>query len=96
VTGPAQPAESFKVKTPNGEVPILAAPTRARYLRERAKDLENCEYFVPVHWLQTVDVANAVYEVGLFGNQNSVCKPTTPKWRSTLERLKIRFPDFDK
>lgn len=27
-------------------------------------------------------------EVGLFGNQNTVCKPTTPKWSHTVERLK--------
>jgi hypothetical protein len=26
--------------------------------------------------------------VGLFGNQNTVCKPTTPKWTHTVERLK--------
>jgi hypothetical protein len=33
----------------------------------------------------------AVREVGMFGNQNTVCKPTTPKWRSTVERLKQHF-----
>jgi hypothetical protein len=54
-----QPAELYKFKTPKGEVPILDAPTRAHYLRERIKDLEKCEYFVPVQWLQTVDVVNA-------------------------------------
>jgi len=26
-----------------------------------------------------------------FGNQNTVCKPTTPKWRTTVERLKERW-----
>ena len=31
------------------------------------------------------------YEVGLFGNQNTVCQPTTPKWRHTVERLKQVF-----
>jgi len=32
-----------------------------------------------------------VNEVGLFGNQNTVCQPTTPKWRHTVERLKTYF-----
>ena len=39
-------------------------------------------------WLQTVPLDQAVQEIGLFGNQNTVCKPTTPKWRQTVERLK--------
>lgn len=29
----------------------------------------------------------AFSEVGLFGNQNTVCKPTTPKWSHTVSRL---------
>ncbi len=30
------------------------------------------------------------------GNQNTICKPTTPTWRSTVERIKERFPGVDK
>jgi hypothetical protein len=51
---------------------------------------------VPVQWLQTVPLEEAVQEIGLFGNQNTVCKPPAPKWRSTVERLKEKFPDFNK
>ena len=58
-------------------------------------DLEKCEYFVPMGWAQTVDLKDAFQEIGLFGNQNTVCRPTTPKWRATVERLKTTFPDFD-
>lgn len=47
--------------------------------------------FVPVQWEKTVPLERAVQEIGFFGNQNTVCKPTTPKWRSTVERLKERF-----
>ena len=50
---------------------------------------------MPVEWLQIVPLDQAVQEVGLFGNQNTVCKPTTPKWRHTIDRLKLRFPKFD-
>lgn len=34
---------------------------------------------VPVEWIQTVPLEQAIQEVGMFGNQNTVCKPTTPK-----------------
>jgi hypothetical protein len=58
--------------------------------------MERCEYFVPIRFLQTVPLERGVREIGLFGNQNTVCKPTTPKWRSTVDRLKEKFPAFDR
>ncbi len=96
VTGRAQPAGDFRVVTAEGEKPILDIAKGGTYHREFVNDPERCEYFVPVQWLQTVSLENPFQEIGLFGNQNTVCKPTTPKWRSTVERLKERFPDFDK
>lgn len=96
VTGRAQPAKSFQVGEPGTERPVLEAATRGTYHRDFADDPDRCEYFVPVHWLQTVPLESAVREIGLFGNQNTVCQPTTPKWRSTVDRLKQRFPDYDR
>lgn len=29
-------------------------------------------------------------------SESTVCKPTTPKWRATVERLKERFPGHAK
>ena len=49
---------------------------------------ESAEYLVPVRWLYTEERSQAFSEVGLFDNQNTVCKPTTPKWSHTVERLK--------
>lgn len=49
---------------------------------------DNAEYFVSVDWLHTVPENEAVSEVGLFGNQNTVAKPKTPKWEHTVARLK--------
>jgi hypothetical protein len=92
----SQPAATFKVGTPVGNVPVLEVAKGGSYHREFVDDPERCEYFVSVNWLQTVPIEDAVQEIGLFGNQNTVCKPTTPKWRSTVERLKEKFPDFDK
>lgn len=74
---------------------MLEVATRGTYHRELIDDPEKCEYFVPIRWAQTVALEEAVQEIGMFGNQNSVCKPTTPKWRWTVERLKRRFPNFD-
>ena len=96
VTGRAQPAATFKVTTPAGEVPVLEVALGGNYNREFLSDPERCEYFVPVRWLQTVRLEKAVQEIGMFGNQNTVCKPTTPKWRSTVEWLKEKFPGYDK
>lgn len=92
VTGRPLPATEFTVQTPEGERPVFEVLTDATYHREFADDPERMEYFVPVRWLYTVPIEQAVNEIGLFGNQNTVCKPTTPKWRSTVERLKERWP----
>lgn len=95
VTGRAQPASTFMVATRAGDVPVLDIAKRGNYHRQFLDDPERCEYFVPVRWLQTVPLKKAVHEIGLFGNQNTICKPTTPKWRFTVDRLKEKFPDFD-
>ena len=96
VIGHAQPAAEFMVKTPFGEKPVLEVAKRGTYHLEFLGDPERSEYFVHIHWLQTVPLNAAVQEIGLFGNQNTVCRPTTPKWRQTIERLKQRFTEFDK
>lgn len=64
---------------------------KGEYHRQFADDPEKCEYFVPVEWNHVVTEAQAVQEVGLFGNQNTACRPVTPKWRSTVDRLKEKF-----
>jgi hypothetical protein len=86
VTGPRVSAKEFEI---DGR-PALEV-LQAGYHREFVDDPERAEYFVPVDWLHTVEENAAVQEVGMFGNQNTVCKPVTPKWRSTVEQLKARF-----
>ena len=95
VTGRAQPAATFKVATSAGESSVLEVVEGGSYHRKFLADPERCEYFVPMQWLHTVPLDKAVRETGFFGNRNTVCKPTTPKWRSTVERLKESFPNFD-
>ena len=93
VSGKRVAARDFRIETPEGERAALDVLTERSYFREVADDPERSEYFVPMTWLHTVDLEQAVNEIGLFGNQNTVCKPTTPKWRLTVERLKERWPD---
>ena len=95
VTEPVQTANDFKVTTPAGERPCLDILKSAEHLRKTANDPEKAEHFVRVQWLDTVADDKAFNEVGLFGNQNTVCQPTTPKWRHTVERLKQQFPKWD-
>jgi hypothetical protein len=90
-----QPVNDFKVETPDGERPCLDVLQHASLYRQHANDPEKAEYFVSVAWLDTVPTKKAVNEVGLFGNQNSVCQPSTPKWRHTVERLKTHFAKWN-
>ncbi len=86
-----QPASSFKVLTDQGEALALDVLTHGAVYRGQADDEERAEQFVRVKWLSAVPASQAFNEVGLFGNQNTVCQPTTPKWRHTVERLKAVF-----
>lgn len=54
-------------------------------------DPDELEYIVPVRWYDTRSVHEAVWETGMFANQNSACKLRN---RFTLERLHAAF-DFD-
>lgn len=90
-----QAVNDFKVETPEGERPCLDVLQHAGLYRQHANDPEKAEYFVKVNWLDTVPIRKAVNEVGLFGNQNTVCQPSTPKWRHTVERLKTHLPKWN-
>lgn len=86
VTGPRVELKDFEIEgKPATEV--LAGV----YHRHFIDDPERTEYFVPVAWDHVVEEGEAVQEVGMFGNQNTVCKPVTPKWRTTVEKLKAAF-----
>lgn len=89
-----QPASAFTLMTEQGERLAMDVVSHGPKYRASAEDNDIAEYFVKVRWLQTVPESQAFNEVGLFGNQNSVCQPTTPKWRHTVERLKAAFPKW--
>ncbi|MGH7461463.1 MAG: endonuclease NucS domain-containing protein [Longimicrobiales bacterium] len=84
VIAPRQSASEFRI----GEQPALDVLKGGHYHRQFVDDPARCEYLVPVKWLKSVPLKQAFNEIGLFGNQNTVCKPKTPKWRTTVERLR--------
>ena len=92
VTGPRQSAMEFQI----GDGDALSVLEDGHYHRQYIEDANRMEYFVPIRWLDHVPIEKAVNEVGLFGNQNTVCRPRAAKWRSTVERLKTAFPKWDK
>jgi len=95
VTAGVQPASEFTVSTETGDRLAMDVVKHGEQYRATAGDPDLTEYFVRVKWLDALDAGKAFNEVGLFGNQNTVCQPTTPKWRHTVERLKGAFPNWD-
>lgn len=90
-----QPASTFKVMTETGEQLAMDVVQHGGKYKATANDPEKTEQFVRVKWLDAVDANKAFSEVGLFGNQNTVCQPTTPKWRHSVERLKTVFTKWN-
>lgn len=88
--------KEFTVQMPSGERPALEVLRQGEGYKKNADNPDKAEYFVRVEWLDTVPESKAVNEVGLFGNQNTVCQPSTPKWRHTVERLKTYFKKYGK
>jgi len=92
VTETAVPVDEFMVADKSGQkVPLESLPLKARNMGKAADNKEEAEYLVRVQWIKTVPLEQAIKEKGFFGNQNTVARPTTPKWNHTVERLKKRF-----
>jgi len=83
-----QKLDDFEVVIDGEKKSFIDAPKEADYLVNQVDDDDKAEYFVPVEWVKAVPIAQAVSEIGFFGNQNTVCQPTTPKWIHNVERLK--------
>jgi hypothetical protein len=91
VKGPCKKLNEFEVETETGMRPYIDVSKVKDELIERGRSPENAEVFVPINWIHTVGVEDAVIEPGLFGNQNSAAKPKTEIWPLTIARLKEVF-----
>jgi hypothetical protein len=84
----AKPVRSFEVEIDGVRRPLLDASLHAKSMSENAGDLEKSEYVVRIEWIRTVPVSEAVWEKGMFANQNSACRLRN---RFTLDVLYERF-----
>lgn len=85
VTGPAVAVNDFDVEVDGAAMNILQAPElKATNMGWDADDLEQCEYLARVEWIDTRPREQAVWEKGMFANQNVVAKLRQP---FTLQRL---------
>jgi hypothetical protein len=98
VTGVAEPASRFQVRTADGKLrPIMeVVESPEGYHSQFIRNREKCEYFVPVHWLETKVLEEAVAGPDLYAIPNIVCRPKTAKWRRTLKQLKNEFPSYNR
>lgn len=79
------------VPLPDGRSASILDPAvklSAKDMAKHAEDEDLAEYLVRVQWTHTVPSNKAIKELGFFGNQNTVCRPTAPKWNHTVDRLK--------
>lgn len=91
VLEPSVKVTDFKVHLPDGTVTETSDARlnlAATGMLNNADDDDLAFYFVRVKWDHIVPLAKAVKEVGFFGNQNTVCRPSDPKWDHTVERLR--------
>jgi hypothetical protein len=92
VEQPSVPVHHFLVTGDDGKsVPILQMPLKQQSFGHNADDPEKAEHLVRVKWIETVSKDKAVYELGFFGNQNTVARPRSKKWIYTVDRLKEKF-----
>lgn len=81
------PVDEFMVTTENGEQKPLPSIVQSE-LNLYANDPDKADYAVRLEWLHTIAPKDAVWEKGFFANQNTVARPTSPKWDYTVERLR--------
>jgi hypothetical protein len=87
----AVPARDFVVEVDGYSKPILEAPHEAIGMANFLDDDEKCEWMVGVDWIRTVPQSKAVWEKGMYANQNTVTKLRNS---FTIERLTKAF-DLD-
>jgi hypothetical protein len=84
VSDVSRPLSEMQLSTDGVNVPLLDAPGMPEGASHDAGDSDNCEYGVKVEWITTLPLSEAIWERGMFANQNTVCELRS---RFTLDRL---------
>lgn len=87
VTDEVVPIKDFQVVVDGEKIPLLEADLRVPMDKD-VDDPDLCEYVVRVEWIKTVPKERAIWEKGMFANQNSACKLRN---QFTVERLTEHF-----
>ncbi len=87
ITRTRTPVDDFTVEKEGEEVPLTEVLPSSDLVR-LADDPDNATYAIGVEWLHTVPYNKGVWEKGFLANQNTVARPTSPKWEYTVSRLK--------
>ena len=90
VTGPAVLAAQATVTVDGRQQRLLDCPLAGTY-RYTNPDPDTTEYVVPVNWIATKPREDAVWQRGMFANQNTAC-PLRNKF--TIDQLTREF-DLD-
>lgn len=86
VVEPRQPIDEFMVERDGDEVPVTDIVASKLTTVEEDPDL--ADYAVRLKWLHSVPYDRGIWERGFLANQNTVARPTSPKWQYTIERLR--------
>ena len=62
------------VEVEGKQMPIIEAPLKAAKIGENSDNPDLCEYLVRVDWIKTIPVHEAIWEKGMYANQNSATK----------------------
>jgi len=81
------PFHEFMVQRNGQDILLQDMELRGTYINKSSPDDDTTEYMVGVEWLYTVPLEQAFKQAGLFGNQNSVCRPRSAKWVHTVNTL---------
>ena len=84
----AVPAKDAKVEVAGQQQGLLSLPLTATEVNHHLDDPEMCEWMVPVRWTKALPAEQAIWENGMFANQNTACKLRN---QFTIDRLTERF-----
>lgn len=87
VTGQAMPSHEAMLNVDGTPRPFTSLDLHAPYTHDSDNE-DDLEYVVPVRWFDTRPADQAVWQPGMFANQNSACKLRN---QFTLERLQASF-----